>query len=232
MDDDNAQNRSKRDNATPNELKDALARLESAVEDLAVTAKDEIAGRATTFIDETTEKLERELYTRRERARRKAQEEPVALAEPIRAPGFYRDKAGGKLGGVCAGLARYWDVEAWVVRCIAITGMLFIPGIVLPAYLILWLILSDSETGERRSSGRRRGKRAKRRAALAADLPNRGAPKRAEVSPRMQFKNVQSVLSQAELRLRRMEAHITSGQYELQKELHALDHEPLKPKTV
>jgi hypothetical protein len=35
---------------------------------------------------------------------------------------------------------------------------------------------------------------------------------------------VQADLTEVELRLRRIEAHVTSGRYELQRELHAIDN--------
>ena len=44
-----------------------------------------------------------------------------------------------------------------------------------------------------------------------------------KLAPRRSLRNVQADLDQAELRLRRMESHVTSGQYELQKELHKID---------
>ncbi len=148
------------------------------------------------------------------------------LREPRRrASGLYRDRQAAKLGGVCAGLARYWGMEPWMVRCIAITGLLFVPGIVFPAYFIAWIVLSDppgagAEPRRRRRRSKRRSRSRSRSDAAVAESPMRDVP------PREQFRNVQSVLSQAELRLRRMETHVTSGHYELQKELHALDQEP------
>ena len=236
MEDDTSSRRSRPDRAgSQRELKDALDRLEHAVEDLAVTAKDEWADwtdRATAFIDDTSARLERETASRRERAQRKARETPVVPSDPSpRSPRFARDSENAKIGGVCAGLANYWNMEAWMVRCIAITGLLFIPGVVFPAYFILWFVLSDDAEAprrRRRRRGKRREARERRTAAATARPPQPEKP----VPPRTQFKNVQSVLSQAELRLRRMETHVTSGKYELQKELHALDQEPaIKPAT-
>ena len=53
---------------------------------------------------------------------------------------FYRSRRDSKLGGVCGGLAAYFDVDpplvrvAWVVLTIASIGV----GVL--AYLILWLV--------------------------------------------------------------------------------------------
>jgi hypothetical protein len=45
-------------------------------------------------------------------------------------------------------------------------------------------------------------------------------------STRENLRNVEAELNQVELRLRRMESHVTSGQYELQRELNRIDAEP------
>ena len=51
------------------EMREALDRLERAVESLASTARDEWSSRAAAFIEDTTAKLEREAGGRRERSR-------------------------------------------------------------------------------------------------------------------------------------------------------------------
>lgn len=53
----------------------------------------------------------------------------------VRAPG-------GKLGGVCAGLAERLGVSTRVTRVIAVVALF--TGIGLPAYLLAWLLLPDS----------------------------------------------------------------------------------------
>ena len=44
-----------------------------------------------------------------------------------------------------------------------------------------------------------------------------------QLSPRRSLRNLRAAMAQAELRLRRIESHVTSGQYELQRELNKLD---------
>ena len=48
-----------------------------------------------------------------------------------------------KLGGVCAGLARYLDVETLYVRIIAIFALILAPQATLLAYGIAYLVLDD-----------------------------------------------------------------------------------------
>lgn len=64
---------------------------------------------------------------------------------------LYRDKRNGKLGGVCAGIARKVGVEPWLVRVLAVTGLVFTSFLTLVLYIAAWLLLDDrpqmEETG-------------------------------------------------------------------------------------
>ncbi|MFW6094480.1 MAG: PspC domain-containing protein [Pseudomonadota bacterium] len=207
----------------------AVARLERAVEDLVQVAGEQCSDRAAGFIDETTRRLRRELEQRRRESvgprgadagpgatvpangyqRRRGREGPRWRSRRL-----YRDPARQKIAGVCAGIARYYDVEPWVVRCLAVTGLLFYPIIVFSAYWILFLVMD---------------KPPKQGAAGGVEDDGAGAPldpapelHRGQ-APRYRLRDVGASLNEAELRLRRMERHVTSGRYELQRELHRLD---------
>jgi len=54
-----------------------------------------------------------------------------------------RDPFHKKLGGVCAGFARYLDVEPLFVRIIAIVALCIAPQAILLAYGIAYLVLDD-----------------------------------------------------------------------------------------
>jgi phage shock protein C len=133
---------------------------------------------------------------------------------------------------VCAGIARYYGVEPWVIRLIAVTAFLFLPGIVFPAYWVAYFVMdrppgSGSRVWERRHRRRQRLREryarprpeARREDAYASPAPELGP----RISPRRGLRDVQADLAEIELRLRRMEAHVTSGRYELQRELHRID---------
>ena len=224
------------------ELQQAVERFEQAVQDLVGSATSEFSDRATTFLNETTAKLERELggsepgggYQRsdaagrmaaRRRARARARSERVME----RSPRLERDDDNAKIVGVCAGIANYYGVEAWVVRCIAVTGLLFFGSIVFPAYWIMYFVMDDPRTPEK---ARKRGRQSRRKSWQAesdyegekSDMSTR-RQNRESVSPRRNLRNVQADLQEVELRLRRMETHVTSGQYELQRELHKIESE-------
>lgn len=62
--------------------------------------------------------------------------------------GLHRNPNKGKLAGVCAGIAECYYKETWLIRCVAITGVLFIPSIVIPAYIILAIVLPTKDQAE------------------------------------------------------------------------------------
>lgn len=211
----------------------SVNRLEQAVDELVSSARTEFSDRATTFIDETTDRLERELGRRQgrrsasgRRTRRRERDperefdmeayEEAMDAIPRR---LYRDPAHQKIGGVCAGLARYYGVERWVMRCLAVTGLIFFPTIVFPAYWIAYFVMDKPPRPDGSRRFRERHRERHGRHDHGSPAPELGP----RLSPRYSLRNVQADLTEVELRLRRMETHVTSGQYELQRELHKID---------
>ncbi len=51
------------------------------------------------------------------------------------------DPVNKKLGGVCAGIARYFDIPSLVIRIGAIIGLCVMPHVTLLAYGLAYLIL-------------------------------------------------------------------------------------------
>lgn len=75
-----------------------------------------------------------------------AEEDPsMTRMEPIyRSPNphkLYRNVAEGKLGGVCAGIADYLNVDSWIIRLAVVLGFFFFPPVFVVGYPILWWIL-------------------------------------------------------------------------------------------
>ena len=195
-------------------IAEARARLERAVQDLAEAAGD----RAADYVERATARLRRE-DARREDARRERwrRREPAWLwSDEPRTAKLYRDAKRGKICGVCGGIARYYGLETWIVRILAVTGLIFLNWVVFVAYLVAALILDrEPELDERaseRASGHRRGRgRARFREHRRASSPHR------------LLRDVGAHFDEMELRLRRMEAHVTSDNYELRRELAKID---------
>jgi phage shock protein C len=229
------------------EFSAAMARLEKAVQEIVTVTTGQFSDRAASLLDDTSKRLESELRLHRvtdddpeversqahRRRRARFRHRLVDRAERVnpRSGRLYRDPKNSKIGGVCAGTARYFGVETWTVRLAALTGMLFVPGIVFPAYWIAYFIMDTPENPETdeptpRSKKRRRRRREKEResgrprgAAAVGDEP----PQPFVAGRRLRYAGAD--LTQAELRLRRLESFVTSDQYELQKELAKIERE-------
>jgi phage shock protein C len=213
------------------EFQRSVDRLEKAVQGLVSAGNEQVTTRAAGFIDETADRLESELKKRRDtrsrddeshyesrRSRRhRRRQERWRAAVNVGAPGYrtsklYRDPRRQRIAGVCAGFARYFGVEVWVVRGIAITGVIVMPALTIPAYIIAALVIPKfREDGIAVDT--------KLQTDHSSPAPELGA----RLSPRGSLRSVQGVLDEVELKLRRIESHVTSGQFELQRELKRID---------
>lgn len=54
-----------------------------------------------------------------------------------------RDTMHAKLGGVCAGIARYLGVSRFAVRLAAVVSLFIVPQVTLVAYGLAWLIMDE-----------------------------------------------------------------------------------------
>jgi phage shock protein PspC (stress-responsive transcriptional regulator) len=73
--------------------------------------------------------------------------EGPTVREKFSAPGYhrmYRDPDHRVIGGVCAGIAAYWDIELWLVRLIFF--ILAMMGVGILIYLILYIVLPEAKT--------------------------------------------------------------------------------------
>lgn len=124
---------------------------------------------------------------------------------------LYRDPQQGKIAGVCAGLAEYFGVETWIVRLLAISGLIFAGFITFTAYIAAWFLLDkkpvtlygeqDAEVGELRMKAR---------------------SWQAGVTPHQALGRIAQELDGLEPRLQRMEKLVTSKEFNLQREFRKL----------
>ena len=73
--------------------------------------------------------------------------EGPTLRDKFSSPGYhrmYRDTDHRVIGGVCAGIAAYWDIELWLVRLIFFVLVMMGVGILI--YLILYIVLPEAKT--------------------------------------------------------------------------------------
>lgn len=77
--------------------------------------------------------------------------EPTVTADPslVASQQFYRDYEHRIIAGVCAGIAAYFNISAWLVRFVFIL-MLFTPIPIVIPYLLLWYLIPPALTKSER----------------------------------------------------------------------------------
>lgn len=228
------------------EFSAAMARLENTVQRIVSMAVGQLSERATTLLNDTSSRLEAELRLHRvadgpevgraqarRRRRDRYRHRLVDRADRVnpKSGRLYKDPINAKIGGVCAGAARYFGVEIWTVRLCGLTGLLFLPGIVFPAYWIAYFIMdtpSDADRNDAQASHPHRSQWRNRREGSHNRTPGVAAvddePLQVVVAGR-RLRYARADLTQAELRLRRLESFVTSDQYELHKEIAKLERD-------
>jgi len=117
---------------------------------------------------------------------------------------LYRNRKRGVVGGVCAGLADYFDVDVVLLRIIAVCCLVFTLQVALIAYVIAYFVLNDdpntlvNESGELQSKFRRSHER------------------------RAVLNSVHDRFSKVERRIRQLEAYVTSARFKLSDEIDKL----------
>lgn len=225
------------------DLHDSADRLERAVEDLvqsATGAAQDTAGRVVDELERAARRLREKMdgqgaegeapgrehrRSRRERVRERRREHRAHLdagggERACRANGWlrdlYREPDRGWIAGVCAGVARHYQVEPWVARLVAFSLLLFIPQIAFWAYIIaIFMLKRRPADGSARASGRRPQEAGR---SPAPELGPRLAPRNGVRTLRVRFRDM-------ELRMRRMESYVTSREFTLTRELSALERE-------
>ena len=59
---------------------------------------------------------------------------------------LYRDTGDQKIGGVCSGLARYFDLDPLLVRVAFVAALVFGGGSLI-AYVLLWWLVDEAPAG-------------------------------------------------------------------------------------
>jgi len=67
---------------------------------------------------------------------------------------MYRSTTDSMLGGVCGGLGAYFEFDPNLIRLIFVV-LAIVPGIGIPAYLALWLLVPEESKTEKTSLGER-----------------------------------------------------------------------------
>ncbi|MCL1036687.1 envelope stress response membrane protein PspC [Shewanella submarina] len=123
---------------------------------------------------------------------------------------LYRDPKAGKVAGVCAGIAEYFNLETWLVRVVAVSIFLLGgSGVILIIYIALWMILDIKPQSPQSGS----------------DFGDIGIKKKvwqAGEPAKQALRDLNAQFNSLEQRLRKMEHHVTSDQYDLKRQINNL----------
>jgi len=114
---------------------------------------------------------------------------------------LYRDKDNAMLAGVCAGLANYFGLCRRGLRLIVAISTLFFFPFVVPAYIILAIILPAKPED------------------LYKDESQEKFWRGVSMAPSDVFSNLSHRFRELDLRLQKMEAYVTSREFEMDREL-------------
>lgn len=114
---------------------------------------------------------------------------------------LYRDKENAILAGVCAGLADYFGLCRRGLRLIVAISTLFFFPFVVPAYIILAIILPAKPED------------------LYKDESQEKFWRGVSMAPSDVFSNLSHRFRELDLRLQKMEAYVTSREFEMDREL-------------
>jgi phage shock protein C len=114
---------------------------------------------------------------------------------------LYRDKENAILAGVCAGLAAYFGLNRKGLRLIAVVCTVFFLPFMIPAYIILAIILPARPQD------------------LYKDESQEKFWRGVSMAPSDVFSNLNHRFRELDLRLQKMEAYVTSREFDIDREL-------------
>ena len=124
---------------------------------------------------------------------------------------LYRDTVNGKIGGVCSGLANYFNLEVWVVRILVISAGLLGGGfLIVLAYVALMLML------EKQPYQYEQNMRSQREHTLKSKPWEQGQ------TANDLLQTLEADLSKVDKRIRNMEAYVTSETFKVNREFNKL----------
>ncbi len=124
---------------------------------------------------------------------------------------LYRDTMNGKIGGVCAGLANYFNLEVWVVRILVISAGLLGGGfLIVLAYFAMMLMLEKQPYQYEQNIRTQR------------DHTLKSKPWEQGQTANDLLQTLERDLDKVDMRVRNMEAYVTSETFKVNREFNKL----------
>lgn len=121
---------------------------------------------------------------------------------------LYRNTRRRYIGGVCAGLADHFEVDAWVVRLVFFASFLFMGSFAVFTYIVLWVALKSNENVEdyQYEYDEHRHQYRPKKMFKYTDSPN------------VRLKRVRDRMRSTTRRIEEMERYVTSRKFDLDQE--------------
>ena len=139
---------------------------------------------------------------------------------------LFRNPSEGKIAGVCAGIANYFVWEAWLVRILAVSGVLLGMGWFIVIYIAGWFIL-DKTPGSSEKRNKKVNKQKKSSSMQFDDIANESIKVKSRIwqagePPKQAFHDIRRKFKTLERELRQMEHYVTSPEFTVSREINKL----------
>ena len=121
-----------------------------------------------------------------------------------------RDNSRGKVSGVCAGIANYWDIKVKWVRIAAVLGLIFLPMPILIAYGLATFFIKAEDLSPAPSAH-----------AEAAE-PATATSRAQDLPPDLSFPTLRAKFKELEERAGAMETQVTSQEFHLRRDFRQM----------
>ncbi|ABE55758.1 phage shock protein C, PspC [Shewanella denitrificans OS217] len=123
---------------------------------------------------------------------------------------LYRNAKAGKIAGVCAGIAEYFNFETWLVRVLAVSIFLLGgTGFVFVIYIALWMILDEKPKSLDDKFDHK-------------DIEVKKKVWQAGEPAKQALFDVNRQFTKLEIRLQQLERHVTSDNFDLKRQIDNL----------
>ncbi len=148
---------------------------------------------------------------------------------------LYRNPQGGKIAGVCAGIADYFGWETWLVRILVVSGVLFGMPFLILGYIAAWFILDKKPGSHKLKVGHKFQRHNKQHQSTnshdAAEAEYEQANESIKVKarvwqagepPKQAFHDIRRKFRTLEAQLQAIEQYVTSAEFTVSREINKL----------
>jgi phage shock protein C len=139
-----------------------------------------------------------------------------------------RDPSKGKIAGVCAGIADYFGWETWLVRILAVSGVLLGMGWFVVVYIAAWFILekklkADGTAPSKASAkGRQSTAYSKNDDVSDESIKVKSRIWQSGEPPKQAFHDIRRKFRRLERKLQSIEKYVTSSEFTVAREINKL----------